>query len=55
MFKLPQGRVFNFVEPRVPLAGETPKLEIVSGDLNSLAYQMPVARRVWELVLRHTT
>ena len=50
LFKLPQGRLFNFVEPRVPLAGETP--EIVSGDLNSLAYELPVVRRVWELVLR---
>ena len=52
LFKLPQGRVFNFVEARVPLAGETPKLELVSGDLNSLAYQLPVVRRVWELILR---
>ena len=25
---------------------------MVSGDLNSLAYQLPVVRRVWKLVLR---
>ena len=52
LYMLPQGRVFSFVEPRVPQAGEAPELELVSGDLNSLAYQMPVVRRVWELVLR---
>jgi hypothetical protein len=52
LFKLPIGRVFEYVQARVPMVGETPKLEVVSGDLNSLADQMPVIRRVWELVLR---
>ena len=49
LYRLPQGRVFSYVTARVPEPGETPKLEVVSGDLNSLASGKPVIRRVWEL------
>ena len=44
--------MFSYVTARVPKPGETPKLEVVSGDLNSLASGKPVIRRVWELILR---
>ena len=52
LYRLPQGRVLSCIQARVPEPGETPKLELVSGDPNSLASGKPVVRRVWELVLR---
>ena len=49
---LPSGRLFNHVEAHVPEVGRTPKLELLSGDLNSMLHDLPGVRLLFELILR---
>ena len=47
-----QGRLFGHVSAHQPSLGDTPKIELVSGDMNSLFYERPGVRLLFELVLR---
>ena len=49
---LPKGRLFRHVSAHQPSLGNTPKIELVSGDMNSLLYGRPGVRLLFELELR---
>ena len=52
---LPTGRLSRRVEARTPSMRETPKIEVITGDLNSMCHKLPGVRVMLEYVLRDFT